>query len=384
MTYRTTMTGSWYRSKEILGLLAASPDGELGPEHAERYLAAEREAIREQLHPMGGPHGLYEVSNGQQRVAGYTNFLPHRFRGFSPTEKTSMPMSPELVQEMMESNPAMAATMASVETAFRLPKIVEPLEYVGAESAAREARDAVRIAHEEGAKSVFLPSPSPGVITIFYPNNPRVYPTHLAYLQGLTRELAKEYRAILEVPGTVLQIDAPDLAMGKQTATDWGMDFYAALPHHVAAVNEAIRGLPKERIRVHYCYGNYAASHESDAAFSKVIPELVRLNVRALVGELANPHHEGDLLTLRRFVKDYGWPAHLGFVGGVIDVKTPIVETPETVKFRLDQLAGVVGAENTWGGSDCGFETFAGMNGVTHPVALHKLRALADGAAMKD
>lgn len=383
MAYRTTMTGSWFRSKEILGLLGQSPTGELAPAHASEYLAAERQAIREQLHPLGSSLGLYEVSNGQQRISGYTSYLPNRFRGFSSTERVPMPMAPELVQDIAESNPAMAAALQqSGQPLFQMPKIAAPLEYVGGENAAREARDAVTIAREEGARSIFLPAPSPGVITIFYPNNPAVYPTHGDYLRALARELAKEYRAILDVPGTVLQIDAPDLAMGKQTAADWGKEFYSLLPAHVDAINTAIEGLPKERIRVHYCYGNYAASHESDADFARVLPEITRLKVNALVGELANPRHEGDLRILRRFVKEHGWPAHLGFVGGVIDVKTPIVESPETVRFRLDELAKIVGKRNTWGGTDCGFETFAGMNGCTHPVALRKLRALAEGAAL--
>ncbi len=383
MSYRTTMTGSWFRPLPILERLRKSPTGELPESDSALYLAAERETIREQLHPLGSHEGLTEVSNGQQRVAGYTNFLPHRFRGFSSTETTTMPMSKELVEEMVESNPAMAATMPALAALFTLPKIVSRLEYTGAASATREARDAVRIAKEEGAPSVFLPSPSPGVITIFYPNNPAVYPTHLDYLNALSKELRKEYRAILDVPGTVLQVDAPDLAMGKQTAVDWGVDFYAALPHHVDAINRAVEGLPRERIRVHYCYGNYAASHESDADFSRVLPELVRLKVGSLVGEFANPHHQGDLRILGRYVRDHGWPANLGFVGGMIDVKTPIVESPDTVKMRLDQLAGIVGASNTWGGTDCGFETFASVNGVTHPVALRKLRALARGATLE-
>lgn len=380
MTYPTSMTGSWFRPKGILDLLAKSPTGEISAEHATQYLEAERQAIREQLHPLGSSVGLDEVSNGEQRVAGYTSYLPSRFDGFSKTERASMVLSPDLVQDFVESNPAMAAQLQTSPDLFSLAKVVSLLKYTGEERAAREATDAVRIAKEEGAPSVFLPSPSPGVITLFYPRNPEVYPHHLDYLKALGKELRKEYLAVLGVPGAVLQIDAPDLAMGKQMATGWGMDFYDALTHHVDAINEAVEGLPRERIRVHYCYGNYAASHRSDADFEKVLPEVARLRVGAIVGELANPHHEGDLLIIQEFAKTHGWPPHLGFVGGVIDVKTPIVESPRTVKLRLDQLAAAVGAENTWGGTDCGFETFAGMNGVTHTVALQKLRALAEGA----
>lgn len=380
MTYRTTMTGSWFRPPELVARLARSPTGELGPEDEAVYLAAERQAIRDQLHPDGAGHGLDQVSPGEQRVTGYTTFLPNRFDGFSKSERVAMPFSPELIAEMAESNPALAAQLGATRDAFSLPKIVAPLRYRDASAAKRAAADAVRLAREEGAAGVFLPAPSPGVITIFYPNNPQVYPTHADYLNGLSAELAKEYRAILEVPGITLQIDAPDLAMGKQTASDWGIGFYDALPLHVDAINRAVAGLPRERIRIHYCYGNYAASHRSDADFARVLPELVRLRTSAIVGELANPRHEGDLLILQEYAREHGWPNGLAFVGGVLDVKTPIVESPRTIRLRLDLLAKAVGAENTWGGSDCGFETFAGMNGVPRTVALQKLRALVDGA----
>jgi len=382
MAYRTTMTGSWHRTKRVLELLATSPSGEIGPEHEADYLDAERQAIRDQLHPDGHAHGLTSVSNGGQRIAGYTNFLPSRFSGFSTTQRAGMQLPPETIREFEESNPQLAAGLQQMQSVFSLPRIEAPLRYHGADRAAREATDLRRLGREEGAEQVFLPSPSPGVITLFYPNNPEVYPSHLEYLRALGRELRKEYEAVLAVPDVVLQIDAPDLAMGKHTNVDWGNDFLTVLPAHVEAINEAVRGLPRERIRVHYCYGNYAASHVNDADFAGVLPELARLQVGGLVGELANPHHEGDLLVLERYVHDHGWPAHLAFAGGVIDVKTPIVETPRTVKLRLDHLAALVGPENAWGGTDCGFETFAGVSGVTHKVALQKLAALAEGARL--
>jgi 5-methyltetrahydropteroyltriglutamate--homocysteine methyltransferase len=375
------MTGSWFRSKDLVGLLAQSPTGELSQEHEKAYLDAERSAIRDQVHPMGSKVGLDQVSNGEQRLAGYTSYLPNRFEGFSKTERVSMPISQDMINEFVESNPLLAQQMGTMASAFALPKVVAPLRYTGGDRAAREAQDAVRLAKEEGAPSVFQPSASPGVITIFYPNNTAVYPDHLSYLKALSKELRKEYEAILNVPGIVLQIDAPDLAMGKQTGS-WGMDFYDALPHHVDAINEAIKGLPRERIRVHYCYGNYTASHINDADFSRVIPEVARLNVSAVVGELANPRHEGDVRILSKYVKDHGWPNNLAFVGGVVDVKTPIVETPDTIRLRLEQLGAVVGHSNAWGGTDCGFETFAAFQNVTHAVGLRKLQALAEGARL--
>ncbi len=383
MGYRTTMTGSWYRPKEVLDLLGESPSGEIATGHESVYLTAERDAMREQLHPMGSSRGLDEVTTGQMRKAGYTSYLPHRFEGFSPTERVPMDMPPAMIEELVESNPAMAAAMPQMMRLFSLPKIVAPLRYIGGESAAREARDAVKIAGEVGAKRVFVQSASPGVVTIFYPNNRAVYRDHVEYLRAMAKELRKEYDAILRVPGVILQVDAPDLAMGKQTA-NWGVDFYAALPDHVDAINEAVRGLPRERLRVHYCYANSVSSHKNDADFARVLPELARLEVGALNGEFANPQHAGDLPVLKEFATEHGWPKGLVFQAGVVDVKTPIVEHPRTVRMRLDQVADAIGPEHTWGNTDCGFETFMGFNNVTHAVGLLKLRALTEGAHLGD
>jgi 5-methyltetrahydropteroyltriglutamate--homocysteine methyltransferase len=383
MHYGTTMTGSWYRSKEVLDLLAKSPTGEIALDDAAAYLRAERDAMREQLHPLGSELGLNEVTTGQMRKAGYTTYLPNRFDGFSPTERIPMDMPPAMIEEIVESNPAMAAAMPQMMRVFSLPRIVEPLRYRGGEAAAREAQDAVRLAHEEHAMGVFVQSASPGVVTIFYPNNPKVYPDHRAYLEAMSRELRKEYQAVLAVPEVILQIDAPDLAMGKQTAS-WGGDFYEELPHHIDAINAAIRGLPRERIRVHYCYANSVSSHKNDADFARVLPELVRLQVGALNGEFANPQHAGDLRVLAEYAREHGWPSGLDLQAGVIDVKTPIVEHPRTVRMRLDQVAAAIGPEQTWGNTDCGFETFMGFNNVPHAVALLKLKALVDGANLPD
>jgi 5-methyltetrahydropteroyltriglutamate--homocysteine methyltransferase len=171
--------------------------------------------------------------------------------------------------------------------------------------------------------------------------------------------------------------------MGKQTG-DWGADYYEALPKHVDAINEAIAGLPRDRIRVHYCYGNWVGSHRFDADYSRVLPEFLRLKVGTVVGEMANPAHEGDALVLRDYLKEHDWPKGLRLAAGVIDVKTPIVETRQTVAARLERLASIdkLNPNNILGGTDCGFETFASMGNVTYAVGLRKLEALAEGAAL--
>ncbi len=383
MAIQVTMTGSWFRTPEIAALAAKSPTGEVSLDHRREIEDAERAAIRDQVRP-GGAKGLDWVSNGEQRKLGYTQFIPNRFDGFSKTERAAMPINPALFTEMQESNPAVMKLMQEQGAAvFGPPKIEGSLTYHGEDLAKEEARQAFRLARAENAGRVFVPSPSPGVTTLFFPRG-GPYRDHLEYLDAVAKELRKEYQAILSVDGVDLQIDAPDLAMGKNVAADWGIDFYEALPHHVDAINEAIAGLPRERIRVHYCYGNYLASHRLDADFRRVLPELVRLKAGTLVGETANPRHEGDVLHVEHHVKEHGWPKGLRFAVSVVDVKTPFVETPETIAARLERFGAIEGFDpkDLLGGTDCGFQTFLGFDNVTRTVALQKLASLAEGAAL--
>jgi 5-methyltetrahydropteroyltriglutamate--homocysteine methyltransferase len=382
--FETTMCGSWYRPPEILALMGSTWSGEFYPEHKTAVEKAEREAIRVQVHPNGYRKGLDYVSNGDERKNGYTTFLPSRMKGFSKTERNMMMMPPKLIQEMSDSNPAMVAALSSGQMQFaNTPKLIGPLEYTGADLAKAEARDAVRIAKEEGAKHVFVKSPSPGVIPVFFPRT-EVYRTHEDYLAALSKELRKEYQAILSVDGVDLHIDAPDTAMTFLMSEGWGVGFYDALPKHIDAINDAIQGLPAERIRLHYCYGNYAGSHLSDPPFGRVLPELLRAKVGMIVGENANPAHEGDYLAVRAYAKEHGWPKHMRFAIGAIDVKTPIVETPETVAGRLERYASIdaIGPERVLGSTDCGFGTFGGFDNTTMKVGVQKLENLVKGAEL--
>ncbi|MDS0256194.1 hypothetical protein ApAK_00615 [Thermoplasmatales archaeon AK] len=384
MVFKTTMTGSFYRPKDIEDALLKSPTGELSDDFRQLYLKAERQAIRDQVHPDGSPNGLSWVSNGEQRKSGYTTYIPNRFEGFSLKERVSTSFSREFYEELAESNPALAKTVQEVPV-FTLPKIVNPLRYVGEKNAKQEALDASKLKKEERAERVFIPSPSPGVITVFYPPG-SVYKDHSEYLFSLAKELSREYRAILSVDGIDLQIDAPDLAMAKSLGVQWGVDFYDALADHVDAINESIRGLPSDRIRVHYCYGNYSSSHLTDPPYEKVLGEILRLKAGTIVGEMANARHAGDPVIIRKYTKENGWPKGMKFAVGVLDVKSPFVETPETVWLKLNNVAEIdeIGPENVIGGTDCGFQTFLGMHNIPYKIALKKLRSLAIGARLNE
>ncbi len=380
--FDTTMTGSFYRTKDILELIGKSPTGEIDQSHDSVIHEAERIAINDQLHPNGAKYGLDWVSNGEQRKSGYTTYIPNRFTGFSKSERTTQQFGNEFYAELMEATPAMAKVLEE-SRAFELPKVADKLVYTGEKLARKEAEDAAKLAKELGAKRVFIPAPSPGVITVFYPLG-SAYHDHDDFLFDLSRELAKEYRAILSVDGVDLQIDAPDLAMAKSLGLEWTKEFSKTLPNHVKAINEAISGLPPERIRVHYCYGNYSAAHETDPEYGMVLPELLQLKCGTIVGEMANPRHAGDPQIVRKHVKEHGWPKNMRIAAGVIDVKSPFVETPQTVNLKLHSLSDIddIGPERVLGGTDCGFETFTGFGNVSKNIALRKLKSLAEGARL--
>ncbi|MHB8701117.1 MAG: uroporphyrinogen decarboxylase/cobalamine-independent methonine synthase family protein [Nitrososphaerales archaeon] len=381
---QTTMTGSWFRTEEVIRLLSKenSPSGEISTEYHDAIDVAERRAVRDQLHPANSPCGLDWVSNGEQRKSGYAVYLPSRFAGFSRTEKVTIPVLPSFIEEMQESNEASLAARRQRDNSFAVAKMESKLEYTGASQARNEARAASRIRTEEGAKRIFLPAPSPGAVTICFPRG-TVYSTHDEYLFDIAKQMRKEYETILSVEGVDLQIDAPDLAMGKQRGIA-ELDFFEYLPKHVNAVNEAIKGLPRERIRVHYCYGNWVGSHKFDADYRRVLPELLRLKAGTIVGEMANPRHEGDALILEEYLKEHEWPKGTRFAMGAVDVKSTLVETRETVAVRLERVGRIAKIDPNYllGGTDCGFETFAGFGNVSYPVALLKLRALVEGASL--
>ncbi len=381
--YETTMTGSFFRTHEIEEILRKSSTGEIDDNHDHVIRSAESLAISDQLHPLGSKSGLTWVSNGEQRKSGYTTYIPNRFSGFSKKNRVSQQFSEAFYKELMEANPQMAKVIQDSKV-FDLPSIEDKLVYTGEKQSRKEAEDAKKLAKELGAKKIFIPAPSPGVITVFYLPG-KAYHDHEDYLFDLSRELAKEYRSILSVEGVDLQIDAPDLAMAKSLGVDWTEKFFDVLPKHVQAINEAIKGLPTERIRVHYCYGNYSASHLTDPDYSKVLPELLKLKASTIVGEMANARHAGDPLIIRKHVKEYGWPKNLRIAVGVIDVKSPFVETPYAVNQKLHNVSDIddIGEERVLGGTDCGFETFSGMGGVPKNIALHKLKSLAEGAALE-
>jgi 5-methyltetrahydropteroyltriglutamate--homocysteine methyltransferase len=190
--------------------------------------------------------------------------------------------------------------------------------------------------------------------------------------------MGKEYRAIHQA-GLILQIDSPDLAMDRSMFYRDLSDaqFVKAAEMHVAAVNKAIEGIPRDRVRLHCCWGNWDGPHIHDVPLDLILPVLYQANVGALSIEFANPRHQHEAQALRR----NPLPHHMALLPGVIDTTTNIVEHPEVVARRIQEAVSVVGdRERVIAGTDCGFGTFTGREWVIEPAVWLKLRSLREGA----
>jgi 5-methyltetrahydropteroyltriglutamate--homocysteine methyltransferase len=221
----------------------------------------------------------------------------------------------------------------------------------------------------------FMNAASPGVIALFQPN--RHYPTHEAYLYALADAMAAEYRAIVDA-GLVLQLDSPDLGLGRHMLFKGRPDteYRAQADLHVDALNHALDGIPKDRVRLHVCWGNYEGPHHHDAPME--LPIALRARVGALLFESSNPRHAHEWDVFARTAL----PDDLILIPGVLDSTTNFVEHPKLIAERICRFAGIVGRERVIAGTDCGFSTFAGFGAVDEDIVYAKLGSMAEGAAL--
>jgi 5-methyltetrahydropteroyltriglutamate--homocysteine methyltransferase len=218
---------------------------------------------------------------------------------------------------------------------------------------------------------------SPGVIAMFMPN--RYYPGEGAYLQALAEAMKTEYDAI-HAAGIVLQLDCPDLAMGRhiQFPDASFEEWRRTIELHVDVLNEATRDIPPDNMRMHLCWGNYEGPHHLDVPLADIIELVLRARPAAISFEAANPRHEHEY----RVFEDVKLPEGKLVLPGVLDSTTNYIEHPELVCERITRYAKLVGRENVLASTDCGFATFASFVAVDPEVTWAKFRAMAEGAEL--
>jgi 5-methyltetrahydropteroyltriglutamate--homocysteine methyltransferase len=240
----------------------------------------------------------------------------------------------------------------------------------------RQVLSARATAGERGFTEAFLTAPSPGIVVAAIRNE--YYDTDDAYLAAVGRALQVEYEAII-AQGFLLQLDCPDLALEHHISFQDRpeSDFLGFVERVVATINEALRNIPRDRVRMHVCWGNYEGPHDRDVPLATILPLIARMNVGALVLPFANPRHAHEV----RCLEGHSISDDQIVVAGVIDSTTNFVEHPEVVAERIERVAMTLGDPvRVIAGTDCGFDTSAGAGRVAEDIVWAKLTALSEGA----
>jgi 5-methyltetrahydropteroyltriglutamate--homocysteine methyltransferase len=286
------------------------------------------------------------------------------------------------VERYPQFKAAMQQMLAGKEAVgnYNPPKAVGEVRYLDRRAVESECAD-FRAALDRasgGFAEPFLTAPSPGIVAAAMKNE--YYDSEDAYLAAVGKALAIEYQTIVE-RGFLLQLDCPDLALERHLSfQDRPLpDFLGFVERVVATINEAIEGISRDRVRLHVCWGNYEGPHDRDVPLAEILPILKQARVGGFVFPFANPRHAHEYHVFEKvpLADDQV------IVAGVIDDLTNFVEHPEVVAERLVSVARAVGdPRRVLAGTDCGFDTSAGMGRVTEDVVWAKLKAMSEGARL--
>ena len=368
----TTHVGSLPRNEKLSELLVEQEEGKsLDPKLlTEEMDKAVRHVVSKQMEA-----GIDVGNDGEQRRIGFQTYVPQRMSGFAGVSKRRRGIEfeefPELLAYLMRRFPNPPKSQQGA------PEAQADIKYRDLKPITDETTGFNKIADELHAFSErFMTAASPGIISTTMLN--AHYASHDDYLDAIAREMSKEYQAVHKA-GLVLQIDAPDLAMDRtmfyRDKSD--ADFIKAVELHVAMINDAIAGIPRERVRLHVCYGNWEGPHIHDIALEKILPALYQAAVGALSIEFANPRHAHEYAALKRVPL----PADMILIPGVIESTSNFVEHPEVVARRIEEAVAAVGdRERVIASADCGFGTFTRREWVIEPVVWLKLGSVRAGA----
>ncbi len=367
----TTHVGSLPRNERLSELLVQREAGEA---YDKAELDSEMDKAVRHVVAKQKEAGIDSGNDGEQQRVGFQTYVPQRMSGFGGESKRRRGREfeefPELVQNLTRRFP-------NVSRQQNAPQAQGELHYHDTSAIEGEIARYLRIAGEgKPFMENFMTAPSPGIIASTMLN--AFYDSNEAYLAAIAREMRHEYLAIHKA-GLVLQIDAPDLAMDRTMfyRDDTDADFVKAVELHVAMINTAIAGIPRDRVRLHICYGNWEGPHIHDIALEKILPPLYGAQVGALSIEFSNPRHAHEYSALKRIP----FPKDMILIPGVVESTSNFVEHPEVVARRIEEAVAAIGdRERVIASTDCGFGTFTRREWVIEPAVWLKLRSIREGA----
>jgi 5-methyltetrahydropteroyltriglutamate--homocysteine methyltransferase len=371
----TTHTGSLPRPAELTALYVQRSRGEaIDPAVLDRVgKAAVQDIVAKQI-----AAGVDVGNNGEQQREAFFLYVRHRMSGFGGGWARRVFADVTHYPAFSAWKAAHDAVNESISNTGGVPEAVGEVRYLDRALVEAECQDfrAALDSARGGFVEPFMTAPSPGIIAAAMRNV--WYNSDDAYLDALGSALQVEYETIV-AHGFLLQIDAPDLAMERHLSyQDRPLgDFVDFVDRVVATINRALVNIPRDRVRLHACWGNYEGPHDCDVALPEILPAIKRAKVGGFVLPFANPRHAHEYRCLKELPLDDDQV----IVAGVVDPLTNFIEHPEVVADRIEQVARVVGdPQRVQAGTDCGFDTSAGRGRVADDVVWAKLAAMAEGA----
>lgn len=373
---KLTHVGSLPRPQEMLTKTLRKQ--EITKKDLEKYL---EEIVEKQL-----SLGIDVINNGELPRADYVSATVNRISGFGGTGIAPIPKDLEELPELSRRFGGRNGLITlNPKAPVKLPACSEPLAYIG-EASLREELDMLADIYEktnqkysEKISEVFFTSPSPGTVALFMEN--QYYSDDSDYLEAIAAVLKKEYDIIASY-GFHLQVDCPDLAMGRHTRFR-AMDddaFLKVMETHIEILNQALSAVDTDKTRVHICWGNYAGTHHCDIDLKKIYHPIMGIKTRYISIEASNHRHAHEW----KLFEKIPLPEDKILMPGVIDTSSNIIEHPDLVAHRLKNYADLLGPDRVVGSTDCGFATTASAANVSGEVAWLKLKTLVEGAKRAD
>jgi len=367
--FLTTHTGSLPRPDDLIRTMFAKEEGV--PVDRAALAAQIGDAVSEVVKKQVAA-GVDLVNDGEMSKPSYATYVKDRLSGFGGTGNT-------FVYQDLVAFPNLAKRVFGDPGRSRrkTPACNAPIG-VRDPAAAQADVDHLKAAFAKvKTEEMFMTAASPGVVSLFFKNEH--YPSHEAYLFAIAEAMRHEYETVAK-GGFVLQIDCPDLAMGRhiQYAALSTEEFRKAARLHIEALNHALANVPAEQARVHLCWGNYEGPHHYDVPLADILDIVFRAKPAGISFEASNPRHEHEWTVFQRIEI----PEGKVLIPGVIDSMTNYVEHPEVVAQRIARFAEILGPERVIAGSDCGFGTWVGQAAVDPDIVWAKLAAMAEGARL--
>lgn len=368
---RTTHIGSLPRPPELLELLTAKQEGEeVDEDEWERATTdATHDVVERQVDV-----GLDSINNGEQSRVSFNWYVQNRLSGIDGTRDTDiwadLQEYPEYADETFKTD---------VIDLSEQPVVVDEIEYTGYEEAETEIDEFQTVLDDldVDVADTFMTSASPSVVTATHVND--YYDAYDDYLADVADAMQEEYELIADA-GFTLQIDAPELLTAGQTEAFKDApieDVRQATRRHVEVLNDALENVPAEQVRLHTCWGSYEGPGHLDIDLVDMLPVIYEADISGLSVEQANPRHQHEY---RAFAEE-PLPDDWTLIPGVVDVKTNIIDHPETIADRIERVANAAPDDTEIvAAPDCGFGTQAGLGMVSPEIAWAKLEALVEGA----